>query len=124
MHLAGARGLRRYEGEQAQALRPRVLDHVIDARRHDNRVERDEVLHLRANSQTRLPFEHDVEVVGGTVAATRLLLQRLQADQVADQAWPVEEVDVDRAVLEKTLRLTEVDDFHSGALPAGRLRCP
>jgi hypothetical protein len=58
---------------------------VLDARRHVGAVHLLEVLDLGAGAQPGAPFEDDVDLVRAAVLATRLLLLRLQADELADQ---------------------------------------
>jgi hypothetical protein len=110
--LAGAGGLGRDDGEDRQAVGPRVQDEALDARRDEDRIERLEVLDLGAGADAGAAFEDDVELVGGVVAAAVLLLLGLEADQLCDDTRPVEEVNADGMVFEEPLGLSEVQYVH------------
>jgi hypothetical protein len=88
---------------------------VVDAGRDERGVLGLQCFGLCAGYETRLAFNHNVQRVGGVEAAAFLRLPRLQADQVADQARPVEEGDTDGTLLEKPPGAADVDDVHAGS---------
>ena len=111
-YLAGAYRLRRYRHEDAEALRARVCDRVLDVGRDDDRVVRLEGVDLGTGPQPRLALEDDVERVRSAVVTRRLLLARLEADELTDEPGPVDEADAHRPLAQKTARLVKVEDFH------------
>jgi hypothetical protein len=86
---------------------------VLDAGRDQHGVHRFEVGGLDTRPQARVAIDHKIEFVGATVLAPRLLLLRLQAQQLGDEAWPVENIDANRALAQEMPRAAEVDYIHS-----------
>jgi hypothetical protein len=85
---------------------------VVDARRHEHGVHRLEVLDLSAGAQPRPALDNNVELVRATVLTSRLLLLRLQADQLGNEPRPVEDVDPDRPLTQEPAGTGKVDYIH------------
>jgi len=117
-HFGGARGLGRHCHEDDQLAGARVLDRRVDAGRDQDSVHLLQLLGLRAGSDARSAFDNDVQGVRRLEAATRLGLVAFEAEQVADQARPVEQRDVHRPLPQKSPGATEVNNIHKGYLPA------
>jgi hypothetical protein len=111
-------GLRRDDGEDHQRLLAGVDDVMLDARRHDYRVERLQILCLGTGPQVRFAFEDQVELVRGGVGAAQDLLPRLQAEDLAHQPRAVDQAHADRALAQEMTRLTKADDVHGYSLTA------
>jgi len=60
----------------------------------------------------RPPFHDEVELVGCALGGSRFPLVGLEAEEVADEARPVEDADAHRPGAEKAPQAAEVDDFH------------
>lgn len=89
------------------------MNEVIDAHRHDDGVPRVELGDLRARSQSRPAIEHHVELVGGAVHTPFVVLPRLQADELGDNAGSIEDVYSNRPLIEEAPNLLQVNYFHA-----------
>jgi hypothetical protein len=67
---------------------------------------------LRACTDARQALDDDAERVGGVVLALRLLLFRLEADEIAAEPRPVDEVNAHRFIPQEPAGLRKADDFH------------
>jgi hypothetical protein len=79
---------------------------MLDLRWDYNRVQRYGVFVLRADTHARLPLNYHVDSVRMLVDRPGLALFRLQAQEVADHARPVENLEFDRPSFEKVAELT------------------
>jgi hypothetical protein len=111
-HLAGAARLRRNDDHHGEAAGTEVLDRVVDAGRDQRRVLLLHLLDLLAGAQPRLAFDDEVEGIGGVEAAAFFSLLRLEANQVADQARPVEKGDAYWTLSKKPPGAANVDKIH------------
>jgi hypothetical protein len=85
---------------------------VIDPGRDQRDVLLLHLLDLRPGDEPRLALDDEVERIGRVQAAALLRLIRLEADQVADQARPVEQVDAYRTLSQKPPRAADVNKIH------------
>ncbi len=92
---------------------------MVDARRREHGVLGTDFVVDRTDAQATAPFQDDVELIGSRVAAPGLLLVGLQAEDLADQTGPVEEVDPVGPFAGEPLRLGDADDLHTLPLVGG-----
>jgi hypothetical protein len=85
---------------------------VVDAGWDQRDVLLLQLLDLLAGSQAGVAFDDDVKGIRGIETAAFLRLLRLEADQVADQTRPIEQVDADGTLTEKPPRAANVDKIH------------
>jgi hypothetical protein len=116
-HFGGAARLRRDEGEDGQGLLcARVRQRVLDTGRNERRIHRLELFGLDAGAQTGVAFDDDIHRVGGVLRRTRLRLLCFEADQLADHARAVENVDPHRAVAQEPSCFQKLDYFHKDSI--------
>jgi hypothetical protein len=87
---------------------------VLDAGRDQGRVHRFQLFGLYLRPYTRPPFDDYIQRVGDLQRRPRLRLPRFEADQLADQARAIEDVDPYRPVAQEPARFQELDYFHEG----------
>src|SRR5512138_869788 len=85
-------GARRHEHEQRRAGGAAVLDAVVLSRRRERGRARAHRGRLRPDADDHLALEDRVDLVGGVVAVRLLRLTGLEAVDVAEEAWRLEQV--------------------------------
>jgi hypothetical protein len=89
---------------------------VLHARRHGDAVHLLQVRALGTATETCLPFEDDVDLVGAAVLTPGLLLVWLQANELADQPRAVEDGYADRLLAQEVTQAVKVGYVHRRAL--------
>src|SRR5581483_222727 len=105
-----------------QAAGAGVGEPVLHLGRHEDGLPRADFVLVHANAQRRPAIDDVIELVGRGVFARVLALARLQADEVADQARPVEEDEAVGALAREAAGAAEVYDVHGAAFRSPWLR--
>lgn len=85
---------------------------MLHVRRDQDALVHVQVRQLAADPDAGGALDHEIQLVGGRVVPPLLFLFRLEADEVGDQAWTVDEIEAVWPLPREPAGLSKSNDFH------------